>query len=361
MKPALAALFVLLGALSAIAQDRETRDTIAALGLREMPTALRDGANWQPPRTIVVRIEDPALLPGLQSVAGDVKLIPVTSATEALRHVGAADALVGYCDPDLVAAGRRLRWIHAQQAGVEKCLASERLREGNIVLTNTQRLNGPNIAEHALALMLSLTRQIHAYGAHRAWNKTTYAGVRDLEGRTLLLVGLGGIGMQIAARAHAFGMNVIATRASSREGAPFISYVGLADELPALAPRADIVVNVAPLTAATAGMFNATVFDRFKPGAYFINVGRGGTVVTADLVRAIERRHLAGAGLDVVDPEPLPPDHVLWTMPNVIITPHVAGDSDDARRRVQLIMRENLRRYVAGDRLLSPVDTHRGY
>jgi phosphoglycerate dehydrogenase-like enzyme len=156
-------------------------------------------------------------------------------------------------------------------------------------------------------------------------------------------------------------MRVIATRGSRREGPDFVSYVGLADELLDLVPQADVVVNAAPLTPATTGLFGARFFAAMKPGAYFINVGRGRSVVTADLLAALEAGQIAGAGLDVTDPEPLPDGHPLWSRPEVIITPHVAAGSDLRVERLWIVLRENLRRYAAGEPMLSVVDTARGY
>ena len=145
------------------------------------------------------------------------------------------------------------------------------------------------------------------------------------------------------------------------EGPGYVDYVGLADEMPALAERADVVINATPLTDATRGVFDRAFFKRMKPSAYFINVGRGASVLTADLVAALEAGELAGAALDVTDPEPLPADHPLWSMTNVIITPHVAGSSDLRDERVWTFVQENLRRYVAGEPMLSVVDPDRGY
>ena len=149
-----------------------------------------------------------------------------------------------------------------------------------------------------------------------------------LTGKTLLVVGLGGIGTEVARRAHGIGMKVVATRGSSRTGPDFVSYVGLPEEMPGLARTADVIVNAAPLTTETTGIFNAQFFRSLKPTALFLNVARGGSVVTEDLVAALEEGQIAGAGLDVVDPEPLPPDHPLWKAPNVIISPHVSSRSD---------------------------------
>jgi phosphoglycerate dehydrogenase-like enzyme len=156
-------------------------------------------------------------------------------------------------------------------------------------------------------------------------------------------------------------MRVIATRASGRTGPDFVSYVGLPDELPKLAKDADFIVNCAPLTPETTGIFNREFFAGLKTGAYFISVGRGRSTITADLIDALSSGRLAGAGLDVVDPEPLPADSPLWHAPNVIITPHVSADTPVSAGQRNLVLIENLRRYTAGEPMLSVVDIDRGY
>jgi len=186
-------------------------------------------------------------------------------------------------------------------------------------------------------------------------------GLDEIRGQTILIVGLGGIGTEVAKRAHALGMRVVATRASDRAGPDFVSYVGLPDELAKLAAEADVVVNALPLTPATRDTFDARVFAAMKRSALFINVGRGGTVVTPALVQALHSGGVGGAAVDVTDPEPLPADHPLWDAPNVIITPHISSESELGFTRVWEIVRENLRRYVAGEAMLSVVDIERGY
>ena len=238
--------------------------------------------------------------------------------------------------------------------------------ERDILVTNAQRIYGPEIAEHVMAMLLMFSRGLYVYLPEQQAGRWTRDAVPEerlweLTGKTMLVVGLGGIGTETARRAHALGMDVIATRGSRREGPDFVSYVGLADELPELVGRADVVVNATPLTAATRSLFDAEMFGRMKPTAYFINVGRGGSVVTDDLVAALQDGIIAGAGLDVTDPEPLTEGHPLRTMPNVIITPHVAAGSDERVRRLWVVMRENLRRFDAGERMLSVVSVERGY
>ena len=344
--------------------DEAPAGVIAALGLRESAVAARDMKDWEKPHKIVVLSDSAARVAWLREVAKDVTVVGARNRAEAMAQIVDADGLIGGCDADVVNAGAKLRWFQTEAAGVENCLAIPKVRNGSIILTNMQRVNGPNISEHAMALILTLTRQINAYLANQAegkWERLPRQKLTDLDGHTMLVVGLGGIGTTIAERAHAFGMHVIATRNSGHEGPSFVDYVGVADELPKLIDQADIVVNVTPLTPETTGLFNAAMFERMKPSAYFINVGRGKSVVTNDLLAALKTGRIAGAGLDVVDPEPLPKDHPLWHAPNVVITPHVAGDSELKVDRAWLVMRENLRRYVAGDKLFSVVDVKRGY
>jgi phosphoglycerate dehydrogenase-like enzyme len=358
-----ALLFVSLFASLSSAEENAA-SVVAALGLRESAAAARDMKGWQKPRKIVVLSDSADRVAWLQQAATGVTVVGARTRAEATAQIADADGLIGSCDPNVINAGARLRWIQTVAAGVEDCLANPKVRDGGIILTNMQRVNGPNISEHAMALILTLTRQINAYLANQIegeWDRRTPQKLMDLDGHTMLVVGLGGIGTAIAERAHAFGMHVIATRSSGHEGPSFVDYVGVPDELPKLIGQADIVVNATPLTPETTGLFNAAMFERMKPSAYFINVGRGKSVVTDDLLAALKTGRIAGAGLDVVDPEPLPKDHPLWHARNVVITPHVAGRSELKLDRAWLVIRENLRRYVSGDKLFSVVDVKSGY
>jgi phosphoglycerate dehydrogenase-like enzyme len=287
---------------------------------------------------------------------------------EAAEQIADADVyIVAWCDDETISKGTNLRWVHKFAAGVEECVSNPAFAERDILLTNTRRVFALPISQHAIAMMLSLANKIPDYVDERAsgaFDEFFNPFERDhmeLEGKTMFIVGLGGIGTEIARRGHGLGMRVIATRRSSREGPDFIDYVGLSDELLELAKQANVVVNALPVTDETRGLLNAEFFNTLPEGALFINIGRGETVNTDDLVAALESGHLAGAGLDVTDPEPLPEGHKLWTIPNVILTPHVANSSDMTIRRAFLLTVENLRRYTAGDRLLNVVDIERGY
>ena len=360
------ALALLVGLGAAQAQTGSAADDlIAKLGLVESAAPSRDMPGWKTPRRVVVAVDDEARLDWLKEAAGDVELIPMRRGG---RRPDLTDVqgVIGFCTPGLIRAAADLHWIQVGSAGVERCVAVPEVRSGRFLVTNMQRVNAEPIAEHVIAMMLALTRGLpHFLSLQDAetWRPTAFADrrMREIQGKTMLVVGLGGIGTEVARRANALGMRVIATRNSSRDGPDFVDRVGLADELLDLAGRADVVVNAAPLTPKTTDLFDAAFFAAMKPQGYFFNVGRGGSVVTDDLIAALESGALAGAGLDVTAPEPLPPGHPLWTAPNVIITPHVSTRSDRVGDRYWTVVRENLRRYVAGDRMFSVVDVKRGY
>jgi phosphoglycerate dehydrogenase-like enzyme len=347
-------------------QTQEQVSLVKRYGLEESKVPVRERVGWAPPRKVLVWNRAPQLLSTLQSAAPGVELIPASNEAEAVRLAADADAVIGFCSEEVLAAGSRIRWVQVFSAGVEKCVSIPALRERGVLLTNMQRVAGPVMAEHVVAMMLAFARGLQFFIPERAagrWTAEPPSSVRmvTIEGKNVLVVGLGGIGTEVARRAHALGMRVTATRASGREGPEFVSYVGLPDELHKLAADADFIVNTTPLTPQTTGIFNAAFFAAAKPGAYFFNVGRGGSVVEADLVAALESGRIAGAGLDVTDPEPLPATSALWKIQNVIITPHVSTDSDLGLDARVAVIRENLRRYVAGERMLSEVDLGKGY
>jgi phosphoglycerate dehydrogenase-like enzyme len=347
------------------APEANSFQLIEKLGLHVAPQPVRERPGWRSPRIVLVSEQLHDELPLLQQAAPSAKLIDISAATP--REIAAADATIGVCSAQVLAQAKQLQWIQWPAAGVERCVQQPLMRERHLLLTNLQRTMGPSMAEHVLGMMLVLSRHLDYFlkeqqQAHWRNDDTPQSPqLADLEGKTVLVVGLGGIGTEVARRAHAFGMRVIATRASGRSGPDYVSYVGLPDELLKLAKEADFVVNCAPLTPQTTGIFNREFFASVKPGAYFISVGRGRSTVTADLIAALASGKLAGAGLDVFDPEPLPADSPLWHLPNLIITPHVSADTPLAEGQRTAVLRENLRRYVAGEPMLSVVDVERGY
>lgn len=365
--PALACALLLTAPLfAASTPDPRATALIKELGLQASATASRDLPGWKVPERAVVALANAEQLAALQASVPEVKLEAAAIAFGLNAQLADAQVYIGPCNPATLEAAKSLHWMQAMSVGVERCVGVPGLAERQLVLTNMQRTSGLPIAEHAIAMMMALARGLPQYARHQVdghWEaeESDQAGMREIGGRTMLVVGLGGIGTEVARRAHGLGMRVIATRNSSREGPDFVSKVGLPDELLALAKEADVVVNATPLTPETTGIFNAAFFAAMKPGGYFINVGRGKSVITDDLVAALQDDQLAGAGLDVTEPEPLPDGHPLWSLRNVIITPHVAANSDVQGDRYWILVAENLRRYVAGEPLLNVVDIKRGY
>lgn len=282
---------------------------------------------------------------------------------ERVREAHGIDAHL--CSAELLGDAPNLRWVQAWSAGVDRYITIDELVENeDIVLTNMQGIHGPAIADHAMAMLLAHTRGLREW--YRAmdegeWNRGRAREMSALRGRTLLVVGMGGIGSEIAVRAKAFGMRVTATVRTRRETPPFVDYLGLAEELDALLPDADVVAVCVPLTDETRGMFDSERFGRMKRGAYLINIARGKVIDTDAMLAALDEGILSGVGLDVTDPEPLPSDHPLWQRDDVIVTPHVAGRAEITQDRRWALFKENVRRFGAGEPLLNVVDKDAGY
>jgi D-2-hydroxyacid dehydrogenase (NADP+) len=313
---------------------------------------------------VVIAAADAERIPMLQQVAPKATFLIARDGQPTPRDIEIA---LGVCSESLLSTSPHLKWIQVLATGADACLGVPGVRERtDLTMTAMQGTTTPAVADHVLALMLAHTRLLPTLVERQReeqWKRAApdIAGLDVLDGKTILIAGLGAIGTEVARRAQAFGMTVIATRASDQAAPPFVRHVGRPDELNDLAKSADFIVNATPLTDATRGIFDARFFRGLKPTAFFINIGRGPSVVTDDLVRALQEHRLAGAGLDVFDPQPLPPNHPLWHMPGVIITPQIAGYTDDLWDRRWLLVRDNLRRYVAGEPLTLVLDRTRGY
>jgi len=319
-----------------------------------------------PAATVVIGVPlGPERVERLRQRFPGVRLV-VNEGAPAPADVAAADALVVWSlPPAVLAAAPRLRWLQTGGAGVEGFPLAELAARG-IVVTNARGVHGPNMAEHALAMMLAfargLPRLLRAQAAHRWRDEATHREVFELGGQTLLLVGLGEIASALALRAQALGLRVLAVRRRpERSAPPGVAEVLPLAELAAALGQADHVVLTLPATAGTRGLFGAAEFAAMRRGAYFYNLGRGATVDTAALVAALERDHLGGAGLDVVDPEPLPADSPLWDLPNVLITAHTAGATPRYWDRGLALIETNLDRFLRGEPLRNVVDLGAGY
>lgn len=364
MMPKFVICWVLVCATGLAQAELTVEDLIATTGIREGPAPIRKHPGWRGVDKILVR-DYGGDAGKLQQAFPDIEIVGFISSADVIDGASDADAIIGACDPALIDAAKNAVWVQVFSAGVDLCAPLEAVASGRVVLTNMQKMSSPVLAEHAITMAMSLARGLVTHGKAMSggrWLRRDPINdpIREIAGSTMLVVGLGGIGTEVARRGKALGMRVIATRRSSRDGPDFVDHVGLSEELLQLAAEADFIVNALPLTTETAGLLDAGFFAAAKQGAFFVSIGRGATTDTDALVDALESGHIAGAGLDVTSPEPLPADHPLWQMSNVIITPHIGG-SGGSRDRHFLLVVENLRRFIAGEALLNVVDPQRGY
>jgi len=336
---------------------------LAELNLVEGPSPTRDTPGWTPPRKIVTRTTDEKELTALKRVAPHVEIVSVRSNREMLQAIADADGAEEPIPREIFASAKKLRWVHSRSAGVEDVLFPDFV-QSDVILTNGKATHGATIADHVLGFMLLFSKGLAAQYREQLqgrWRHVSLPPQQTLEGQTLLILGLGGIGRETARRAAGFGMKILAVDYNRGDKPHYVTYIGLPDELHGLLPRADFVLSTVPLTTQTFRYFDKDCFAKMKPSAYFINVGRGQTVNQEDLVEALKNQRIAGAALDVTDPEPLPPDHPLWTMDNVIITPHMSGRTVQTALLRKLLFRENVRRFAHGEPLLNVVDKVKGY
>jgi phosphoglycerate dehydrogenase-like enzyme len=316
-------------------------------------------------KKILVTSADAALVQELQSASAGARIVAVTP-QNLMQEIADADAVVGEVKPEHVRAAKKLKWVQTMSAGVERVLhlsGGDDLRDSDIVLTNNQIVQGPEIADHAMAMLLTLSRGIHKFLADKQqelWSPRAYSGI-ELNGRTALVIGMGGIGTQIAFRAWAHGMTVVGVDPEDIPFMPVVSRVVKPDQLDEVLPESDVVLVAAPHTTRSHKMLGPEQFSRMKKGAYFIAVSRGRLYDLDALAQALQSGQLAGAGVDVTDPEPLPKGHPLWKCDNAIITPHIAGRSDKDRARMVGTIKENIRRFVEGKPLINVVEKRKGY
>jgi phosphoglycerate dehydrogenase-like enzyme len=302
-----------------------------------------------------------------RAAAGTGADIVVTrSPAEFAREVVDADAVIGGITKEHFPSAKKLKWVQTISAGVEAYSFWPEFVKSDVQLTNCKVVQGPTIADHAFAMLLALTRGLHEYIPNRAkrqWGNRSNApeGMTELTGMTAVVVGAGGIGTQIAQRANGFGMTVIGVDPKDLPISNFFSEIVPPDRLDEVLPRADVVFVAAPLTPKSERMIASRQFDAMKRGAYFIAVSRGKLYDKQALVKALDSKRLAGAGLDVTDPEPLPADDSLWNFENVVITPHVASAAEGSNQRRIRVIEDNIRRFAQGTALTHVVDKRQGY
>lgn len=311
----------------------------------------------------------------IRAAAAPMSVVQAVDEAQAVAAIVDADALFGYLTPAMLRAANKLRWAQSPTASMEKYLYPE-LVASPVVVTNMRGIFSDVIADHVFGFILCFAKNFHTYIRQQTraeWRMLGresgelpgYGGPGEvhpsdraaitLADCTLGVVGLGGIGAETARRGLAFGMRVLGSDPKMDAAPPGVQYVP-ANRLDDLLQHSDFVVIAAPHTPETFKLFNRERIRKMKRSAFLINVGRGVIIDLADLTAALQTGEIAGAGLDVFEIEPLPGDHPLWRMPNVIITPHCAAASPRVPERHLEVLLDNLRRFVAGQPLVNVVD-----
>ncbi|MBI2816936.1 MAG: D-2-hydroxyacid dehydrogenase [Acidobacteria bacterium] len=295
--------------------------------------------------------------------------IVIARSEDAVReHMAHAEIFVCHkLGPEQFAAFQKLRWIHSPSAGVAELLVPQ-LVASDVVVTNARIVHAIPVAEHAIALMFALSRNLAGcmrYQSEGAWGHTAlWDNARrftEINGKTLGVIGLGAIGREIAARARALGMRVLAVKRDPSRGGELADRVYTPNDIRAMLPDVDFLVLAAPDIPETRHLIGECELQRMKRTAYLINISRGSLVDTAALIGALQSGVLMGAALDVTDPEPLPAGDPLWQAPNLIITHHMGSATERFWPRQYEVLNENLRRYARGEPLLYLVDKQKGY
>ena len=298
-------------------------------------------------------------LPGLETLPTGVELTTVSAEAELREQLMHADVLVvtdfrtgllERCWP----AHHDIKWVHATSAGVDALLFPE-LVKSDLLLTNARGVFDLGIAEYVLGAVLMFAKDTLGNLRHQRAHRWQHRETDLISGKQALIIGAGSIGGEVARLLSALGLEVTGVARSARD-TPHFKQVVANDDLEKHLPNADYVVVTAPLTPATEGLINRQMLALMKPHAVLINVGRGAVVVTDDLVEALQQRVIAGAALDVVEPEPLPAQHPLWDMPNVMISAHMSGDFVGWRDALGEQFKANLEHWLADEDLFNQVD-----
>jgi D-3-phosphoglycerate dehydrogenase len=314
-------------------------------------------------RVVLCYPVQPKHLAQIQAAAPDWEIVDAGQEQVAVELLN-ADVFCGHAKvpvpwPEVVRAGR-LQWIQSSAAGLDHCLTPE-VVESQIPVTSASGVLADQVTEHAIALATALTRSLPTFLRAQAKQEFIRRPTRDLHRATVGIVGLGGVGRRLAEVLSAFKTRILATDWYPIDKQPHVAELWPPERLPDVLRAVDILFLCAPLTAQTRGMIDAAALALMQPHAYLINVARGPLVVERDLVAALKSGRLAAAAMDVTEQEPLPPSSELWGLPNVIITPHVGGQS--ARRIDDMtdFFCENICRYRAGEPLVNLVDKRLGF
>lgn len=315
------------------------------------------------PRKLLITVElTGEQIAAIRGVSAEFDIVYAPVRTRQFSEIKDAEIVFGQFDHELFEHSRHLKWVQTWSAGADALLFPQFV-ESDVLLTTAKGHVGTHLADHAIALMLALMRGLHTAIRTRTWDKRMAIREASVEplGGTMGILGLGGTGTEVARRAAAFGMRNLAVDPEPLPRPAFVETLWPTSRFPDLLAESDVLTICAPLTPRTNGLFDHGAFRRMKSTALLINVTRGKIVDTSALLDALNTGEIVGAGLDVTDPEPLPPDHPLWTMEDAIVTPHCSGGSPLRNDRVIRLFCDNLGRFLRGDTLCSMIDKRKGY
>ncbi len=311
-------------------------------------------------KVLMARREDPEVEAILKDAPSEVDIQFPAPGESLDDHLADTEIIYGGIREADLPKAKALRWVQQPSAGVEGTMYTA-FKESDVILTNCQKLYGLQISEHAFALLLSLTRSIPAqleFMKEKHWERVPCI---ELAGMTMGILGLGGIGRAVAARAKAFEFKVIAVDSEPMDKPDCVDELGGLDWLSEFMRQSNVVMVCCPSTPETHKLLSHEQFGLLQDGSYLVNVSRGKVIDEDAMIAALHSGKLAGAGLDVTYIEPCPPDSPLWTEPNVILTSHSAGASQHMRSRAMRLFVDNLHRYVKGEPLVNLVDKQKGY
>jgi phosphoglycerate dehydrogenase-like enzyme len=293
----------------------------------------------------------------IRGIAPEIKFDVVESSSDYSELIKKSEIVFGWPKTDLVKKSENLKWLHLPSAGVDRYANKEIYQNQDIVLTNSSGVYGKPIAEHVFAMIMAHNRNLINYAydkKEKKWQRKNE--IKDFFNSTVGILGLGDIGSTIARRAKAWGAQVLALKRTAAELPDYVDQIYLNKDLNKLLKRSDYVILTLPATPETKGIIGRKEFKRMKNSAFVVNIGRGSLIKQEELVEALEKGWIAGAGLDVTEPEPLPETSKLWEMDNLILTPHTSGFSPTNDQRRFEIFKDNLKHYLNQEELLNQVD-----
>jgi len=289
------------------------------------------------------------LIPELSQKYPDVTFDLCVNRENLIHKIAEAEVFIGWLNRKEFLAAKKLRWIQSPSTGADSFVSIPELRDGDVILTNARGTHGAPLAEHAFAMILTFTRGMKTYieaQAEKHWDSTVRAGLVELTGSTMGIVGFGVVGQAVAERAQAFGLHILAVDRYPGLQPAYVKSLEPVEGLDKLLRESDYVVVTLPYTPENDNLIGAAQLSLLKPSALLVGVSRGGVIDEQALLEVLREKRIAGAALDVVRQEPMPADNPLWDLDNLLITPHAAGGSQLEGPRIRAIFVDNVRRYI---------------